>query len=680
MGIINVLDQHVANLIAAGEVVERPSSAVKELLENAVDAGASVVTVEIKNGGVSFIRVTDNGCGMTREDAETSIQRHATSKIHEAKDLDGIYTLGFRGEALAAISSVSKMRIMTRTAGADAGTLVECDAGQIVSVSEIGCPCGTTMIVEELFANVPARRKFLKSDRNEGAAVAAVVEKIALSRPDISIKFISDGTVRFVTDGKGNLMSVIYAVLGRDFAKKLIRVDDTIDGVTVGGYIGSPENVRGNRNCQNFFLNGRYIKSTTIMAALEQGYDSYMTAEKFPCCVLMIQIHPALVDVNVHPTKLEVKFSNERLIFNAVYAAVRNALQNKLVRPELSESSLKEVGNFSSDDVSYKAESAEEAEKIALARERAREGFEQLPVTSRTLTPANPDTNAGQALAPEKPPRMSSENGLPKQQSKASPDKKLLPDLPSHTEEKNAEQIPKAYEITQKKSLNGADAVSTNKSPKETALKDGPKSGAPILSGLEIPKYRIAGIAFDCYIFVEAGDKMLIIDKHAAHERIIFEELRRNMKKAEKMSQLLLVPITVPLTKAENAAVYDYSEEISETGFDFYSDRAGETVSLSAIPSVLTPESAVDAFTTLAGDLILSTGSAALSKERIYEKALYQASCKAAMKGGKKDGEEHIKWLCDKLFELDGIKYCPHGRPVAFEMTKSQFENKFGRT
>ena len=320
MGKINVLDTQVANLIAAGEVVERPASAVKELLENAIDAGAGKITLEIKNGGISLIRVTDDGCGMTKDDALVCVKRHATSKISCAADLDGIATLGFRGEALAAISSVSKMRIMTRTKNSPTGIIIEFNAGKPVSVEEAGCPEGTSVIVEELFANVPARRKFLKRDAAETAAVAAVAEKIALSRPDISLRFIADGNLRFLTAGDGKLADVIY------------------EGVSVSGFIGTPENCRGNRNYENFFINGRYVRCKTACAALEQAFSSYIPSDKYPACVICLEINPAFVDVNVHPQKMEVKFSNERPVFNAVYCAVRNTLMNRIDRPRLADS------------------------------------------------------------------------------------------------------------------------------------------------------------------------------------------------------------------------------------------------------------------------------------------------------------------------------------------------------
>ena len=335
MGKINVLSFAVANLIAAGEVVDRPASVIKELLENAIDSGADRITVEIQNGGVTFMRVSDNGCGMEPEDLPVAIRRHATSKIKEASDLDGIITLGFRGEALAAIASVSRMRIISKTADAEVGAALEAVGGEIISITERAASTGTTVIVEELFANVPARRKFLKKDVTEATAVCAAVDKIALSNPSIAFKLIVDGSVKLETVGDGSLKNTIYSIFGREFASRLLTVEAESGGVKISGFIGRSDNVKANRNHQNFFINGRYVKSKTACAAIEQAYTSYIPPEKFPCCVLYIEINPSTVDVNVHPAKLEVKFSNEKLIFEAIYYAVRATLEENKTRPDL---------------------------------------------------------------------------------------------------------------------------------------------------------------------------------------------------------------------------------------------------------------------------------------------------------------------------------------------------------
>ena len=335
MGKINVLSFEVANLIAAGEVVDRPASAIKEMMENAIDAGASRITVEIQNGGVTFMRVSDNGHGMPPEDLPMAIRRHATSKISQAEDLDGIATLGFRGEALAAIAAVSRLRILSKTPDAALGAQMDVHCGEIVDIVERGCAVGTTVIAEDLFANVPARRKFLKRDVTEAMAVTANVEKIALSHPEISFRLIIDGNVKLETAGDGSLKSAVWSIFGKDFASRLIEVDGEYEGITVKGYIGRPDNARPNRNYQNFFINSRYIKSKTASAALEQAFTSFVAPDKFPCCVLFIGLNPTRVDVNVHPAKLEVKFTNEKPVFESVYYAVRQALESNTARPEL---------------------------------------------------------------------------------------------------------------------------------------------------------------------------------------------------------------------------------------------------------------------------------------------------------------------------------------------------------
>ena len=675
MGIINLLDSQVANLIAAGEVVERPASAVKELLENSIDAGANKITLEIKNGGVSLIRVTDNGCGMTKDDALVCIKRHATSKIKDEKDLDGIATLGFRGEALAAISSVSKMRIMTRTKDSPMGIVVECTAGNVTSVEDAGCPEGTTIIVEELFANVPARKKFLKRDISETSAVVAVAEKIALSRPDIAFKLITDGNIKFATVGDSNLANVIYAVLGRDFAKKLAKVHDMTEGIEVEGFIGTPENCRGNRNYENFFINGRYVKCQTAAAALEQAFSSYIPSDRFPSCVINLNINPAFVDVNVHPQKMEVKFSNEKIVFNAVYCAVRNTLMNRINRPQLD---IKEPVRMSGDSfklyndiISAKTDSDEEALKIANDKDLLNSKYEQI-----TLNSANRDS----ILANEPP--ISIPNLQHKTFTENTP-------LDFHKKE-TVESIP-TTEVLKKSDLNteaeGFKKGKPNNIPFDfqnentNGVKD---DTSDITRGNEdsaqtLPWFRIAGVIFNTYIFVELEDKMLIIDKHAAHERIIFENMRENMKKKDSVSQLLLLPLQIDLTNDEISAAEEYREELLKIGFDFTQGEKEKSIAILQYPSGLNAGQATDMFSEIVLRLSDGTGNIDTSRELLYEKALYQASCKAAVKGGREDLPENIRWIAEQVLTQPKIRYCPHGRPVAFEMTKNQFEKRFER-
>lgn len=663
MGKINVLDTQVANLIAAGEVVERPASAVKELLENAIDAGAGKITLEIKNGGISLIRVTDDGCGMTKDDALVCVKRHATSKISCAADLDGIATLGFRGEALAAISSVSRMRIMTRTKNSPTGTVIEFNAGKPVSVEEAGCPEGTSVIVEELFANVPARRKFLKRDAAETAAVVAVAEKIALSRPDISLRFIADGNLRFLTAGDGKLADVIYAVLGRDFAKKLAPVHDMTEGVSVSGFIGTPENCRGNRNYENFFINGRYVRCKTACAALEQAFSSYIPSDKYPACVICLEINPAFVDVNVHPQKMEVKFSNERPVFNAVYCAVRNTLMNRIDRPRLADSEPTRLSGDSyrlyNDIISVKTDTDEEAARIADERERLSAKYEQITVRAEAKEPVP------HYEPPADVPKMSVD--IPETFPAVSGQPQVLPDIT--VPQINDNQPPVG-------TLPDADML------RENVPDISPAPVTPQDSGTEppaVPWYRIAGVIFNTYVFVELEDRMLIIDKHAAHERIIFEKLRQNMKSGDPASQLLLLPVELTLTPEELAAAEEYRDELYRIGYTFSCADDGKTALIIAYPSALDTAQAKDMFTVLAAQLADGTGDVGTSRERTYERALYQASCKAAVKGGREDLPENIRWIAEQVLTRSEIRYCPHGRPVAFEMTKSQFEKRFER-
>lgn len=691
MGKISVLDFQVANLIAAGEVVDRPASVVKELLENAIDAGGTDITVEIKRGGVSYIRVTDNGCGMEREDAENCVLRHATSKIKDADDLDGIVTLGFRGEALAAISSVSKLRIVTRTKQNENGTEVYVDCGKVASVLEISSRVGTTIVVEELFANVPARRKFLKRDQSEAMAVAAVVEKIALSRPDIAIRFISDNQLKICTQGNGKLHGAIFAVLGKEFASKLIEVKSMTDGIEVFGYIGSPVNVRSNRNCQNFFINGRYIRSRTATAALEQAYSSYMETEKFPVCVLNIVLHPSSVDVNVHPTKLEVKFSNERSVFDAVYCAVRNALLNDTQRPEMlfdkkgmAHNVLDTYNRFTPvydrmDQAKAEQQSIERTtvdikpKSTSLPVVKPYDELDTLPITEnlpaakeerKTPTKVEMDNSPKRSLVLEDIPFPE----IPVQ------DTVLLPPANETTVDSKSNTVNETVAALAKALLDVApDAVENTVLEKQ---EDTLPAADPVE---EIPDFQVLGIAFETYILVQSGETLLMIDKHAAHERIIFEEMKRNMEKGAKYSQLLLLPIPIVLSPEEYAACVDYQHEIESAGFRYFED-AGYTMQLNEIPGGLSEAEAVELFSQIVNALSSGTGSVALSREVAFEKALYQASCKAAVKGGKKDGPEHLEYICKQLFTNPDIRYCPHGRPVAFELTKSGIEHQFKRS
>ena len=664
MGKINVLDFQVANLIAAGEVVERPASAVKELLENAIDAGAKNITVEIKRGGVAFIRVTDDGGGISKDDMPVAIMRHATSKIKDATDLDGIETLGFRGEALAAIASVSHLRIMSRTKGRDMGTVLESSCGEILDISESGMPKGTTVIVEELFANVPARRKFLKRDASEAMACTAVVEKTALAHPEIAIKFISDGSMRFATSGDGKLKNTIYTVLGREFTSKLTEVRDMNSGISVSGYISRPDNVRSNRNFENFFINGRYVKSRTAMSALEQAYESFIPGDKFPCCVLNINIHPTFVDVNVHPTKLEVKFSNERLVFDAVYAAVRNALMRKLDRPEV---------NIASPSVS--------AEDIALAA-----AF--VPIFDHKSEPPKERFKHAAIFDPQFSPPASEE-----QEQQAAVQVPVSEDTLKVEASNLTREVPKPIELPAYTPPEYTAPVYTPPAPSNTSVPEYTKpevkpESKPQPEPEKVPEeekpreihYRLIGEAFNSYVFVEFEDKLLMIDKHAAHERILFEQMKRNIRRGGGATQMLLLPIDMLLDPDGYSAIVEHKDDIEKLGYSIEYNDSEHRLSLMGYPSQLDEEAASALIDELCDRLANGTGTVDTAFGSMLESALYQASCKAAIKAGRIENAAHIKWICDNLLALSDIKFCPHGRPVAMEMSIKDIEKQFKRT
>ena len=644
-------------------MVERPSSAVKELLENAIDAGATDITVEIKRGGISFIRVSDNGCGISAEDLPVALKRHATSKIKEARDLDTIVTLGFRGEALAAISSVSITRIISKRREDAFGTSITSEFGKVTDISQTGCKDGTTVIVENLFENVPARRKFLKKDSSEAAAVISIVERVALSHPEIAIKLINNGNVEFRTQGNGKLLDTIYAVFGKDFASKLIDVEFMADGIEVLGYIGTPINVRANRNYQNFYINGRYVRSKTATAALEQAYESYLEVGKFPCCVLFINVHPVLVDVNVHPTKLEVKFSNEKTVFEAIYCAVRNALVNATDRPEvLFESEHMKDSDYSMynafvpvhdriNDSAEKplspqqmfdlpvSEAVSDKEDNVTAADREPERIEERPVMSDQKPveekkestagiPALPDLNSFEELEDEIPPELSYESA------------------PQKDERDLDERI-----------FSLGYGVNTDK----------------------CPPYKIIGEAFNAFITVETEGKVLIIDKHAAHERILFEQMKKINRSERGAGQILLIPLVAELPYDELTVLEENKEQIEAIGYKFETETSKRQLVICQIPSMLDAASAKDMLISIAGNLINGTGNIDVTKESYFEKALYQASCKAATKAGWTDSEPRIRWIVESVLSNPDIRYCPHGRPIAVEVTKNEIEKIFKR-
>ena len=648
---INVLEPEIANLIAAGEAVDRPASVIKELLENAIDSGATIITTEIQRGGVTYMRVTDNGCGITFDDLPKTILRHATSKIKTAEDLNSIWTLGFRGEALAAIAAVSHLRIISRPHTEEFGGLLYVVGGEIISHTETGCSTGTTVIVEDLFANVPARRKFLKKDVSEAAAIYAIFERIALSHPEISFRLISDGALKMRTEGNGDLRSAIYSILGREFTQRTIPVSYEYNGVGVTGYIGMPDTARANRNGQMFFINGRYVRTITAQVALEQAYRTFIPEDRFPACVLMINIPVGFVDINVHPAKLEVKFSNEKLIFEAIYYAVRPALEENMRFAELPLGS-----KTPSATDSYKRR----AQAAAASFAPVRDGSQNRKPTQIEITPKQNITKAQETQQ--------------KHSVKSETPSQVTPDLLA--------SIAAIVKTNQTQPLTSDETLTS--SPDTSATKKSLSESQETIEGtgtLEnetspVTEYKILGEAWDCYVIVETSCSIYLIDKHAAHERILFERLRRNMREraAEGASQLLMTPLKVQLTSEEAAVITEYSSDIRATGFDFTLD--GNTAIITALPQGFTTEMATEAFVVFGSELQVSVGE---TRDAIFERTLFSCACKAAIKGGRVYGDAHIRWLCDELFSLPDIKYCPHGRPVTLEITKSSLDRQFGR-
>lgn len=667
MGRINILDKHTAELIAAGEVVERPSSVIKELVENSIDAGATAVTVEIKNGGVTFMRVFDNGSGILREDVRPAFIRHATSKVKAEEDLDCIATLGFRGEALCSVSSVSHLELLTKAREEEIGTRCLIDGGEERLLEDAGCPTGTTVIVRDLFYNVPARMKFLKTDVSEGNAVSNVIDKIALSHPEVAITYIKDSKPALRTSGDGKLLSAIYAVYGRDFASALIPVSYELNGVKVEGYISRPENARSNRNMQNFFINHRYVISKTAMAAISEACKGSVMIGKFPSCVIHIDMSFSAVDVNVHPTKLEVRFLNERPVFDAVYHAVKSALLNGEKRIEASLPVQK---------------TAPAVNPFELYKKAVRE--KSAPAVSSSVSPERPAKNASPAQPEKKPSSeelfsMLDEPVIKKPvKISASPAVSDSADpfsLYTAQARKHEEKKQRAIEIA-KADKEAAGVLSVQKelieeeapAPAET-LREEPQ---PLIEN-DDNSYRYIGEAFKTYIIIEKNPReLLLIDKHAAHERIIFEKLKRD--KGAGYSQLLLEPVTVTLNKIDFDNAVLHKDIFMEAGFDIDAFGNGLLIVRSA-PQYLDYDDIAISVEEMAGYLTQNKKEIRSEKmEWIY----HNVSCRAAIKGGDFSTDEELIEL-SKRVENEDIRHCPHGRPVCIILKKRELEKQFGR-
>lgn len=701
MGRINVLDKHTAELIAAGEVVERPSSVVKELLENSIDAGATQITVEIMHGGIDYLRITDNGCGILKEDVRNAFKRNATSKISVDSDLEKIGTLGFRGEALASISSVSKVQLITKAKEENIGSAYEIDGGEEISFDDAGCPDGTTFIMRNLFYNVPARYKFLKKDVAEGNAVASVIDKIALSHPEIAITFIRDNKRVLKTAGDGKLMSSIYAVYGRDFASTLIPVDYELNGMKLTGYISRPTNGRANRNMQNTFINGRFVKSRTISVALEEACKGSIMIGKFPSCVLNLQISPEAVDVNVHPSKIEVRFINERPVFDTVYHGVKSALLRGDSRKEavLNHNNTVNIKPLNPFNLANKVINKEPPKSVQKAPKKPREKsiFDELDLPTKTVK-YNKVNKVSDSSSVQKKYMEFLENNKKLSENNQTTNNTVCNNIDNNvinnvsTESKIETKMNEVKEdtslnqevqkvnpfedlelekITTEEKKSDVDVVlpterQTNSSSENIEIKT--------LIDEDKQSFRFIGEAMNTYIIVETdNNKLVLIDKHAAHERIIFEKLKR--EKGTGSVQLLLIPITVTLEKNEYTVAIEHLDMFKNVGFDV-EDFGNGTLIVRSAPSYLRNDDIEDTIIEIC-DYIAENRKNVMSEhmEWIY----HNISCRSAIKAGDSSTAKELIDIAKTVFSDDSIRYCPHGRPVCIELSKYEIEKQFGR-
>lgn len=652
---INLLDKSVYELIAAGEVIERPSSVIKELAENSIDAGAASITVEIKRGGISYLRVTDDGCGISHEDIPTAFMRHATSKVYTQDDLDSINTLGFRGEALASVCAVSRVELLTKQREDQLGSIYRIEAGEPMEYDRAGCADGTTIIIRDLFYNTPARLKFLKKDVTEGNYCASVIEKLALSHPGISFRFIRDGRQTMLSSGDGEYYSAVYAVFGKQFAAGLIPVENVYQNTAVTGYVSSPLFTRANRSMQNFFVNGRSVKSPLCCAALEEAFRNTIMVGKFPSCVLCVNTDPSQVDANIHPTKTEVRFTNEKIVFDAVYFAVKNALMGY-----------------------------DESREIKLNTAPAR--AENIPQPERARTSEPLRTASAQVI--EEPPKTmpipSGRDAVIYPQEKREPPKFTL-----------RQETPQPAQFTQP--LPAAEQTympelvpAKKPEPKETPLSDLPgfaflseksfeKKPEPVpqepdpVIPQERPKeqIRVVGELFKTYIVCESTEGMILIDKHAAHERVNFERLKKGF---DSSAQLLMQPEEVYLTPEEFNGMSEYADKLAQVGIIMeFTDGKAHVTGLPQMLDKVPPAEIVECIAK-----IVSQGNTNAEGE-LFDDMLHTVACKASIRGNEDNDILELQVLAQEVFNNQDIRYCPHGRPVMTQISRKQIERYFGR-
>ncbi len=661
MGIINVLPTDISNKIAAGEVVERPASVVKELVENAIDAGASVISVEIKKGGVTYVRVSDNGKGMESGDAARAFLRHATSKIQTENDLDAIYTLGFRGEALSSIGAVASVDLFTKRKEDGVGTHVVCTGGVIESSDDAGTPDGTTIVVNSLFYNTPARMNFLKRDATEAGYVTDIMERFILSHPEIAFRYSIDGKERYFTAGDGSLVNCVYAVYGKGYAKSVIPIDYQTENFRITGLIGKGDTARPNRNYQSFFVNKRYIRSKRIAAAVEAAYKNQIMINKYPMAILNIEINPKYTDINVHPTKLEVKFSREDEVMSAFHHCVKNALYAIPNVPQI-ERKISDHSEFIRDSVTNSNQVEIEIERKPV------KPFVAPPIEEKPITDASVQVE-------EKP--VSEEKAF----------------VPESTEDKKQQYaLDRSNEYFIKKQNDIAKSYKPVYETREQAVAEDYQSAGQIRDYLRsnstmpqnIPQFnwgfdteniRIVGQIFDTYIIAQSGDMMIIADQHAAHERLKYEELKRDLENKELTPQILMLPLSVDLAPREFAAYSEQWEILGNMGFET------EAFGTSSILVRTTPEPLDEEdLKMLVLELItqLADGRQEIMSQKT-ERALYTIACKAAVKANHKFDTKQLEQLLKAVLELENINTCPHGRPIITTMTQKELEKEFKR-
>lgn len=685
MGLIHVLDTEISNKIAAGEVVERPASVIKELVENSIDAGATNITVEIKNGGVTYMRVSDNGCGMSADDAKICFLRHATSKIQTENDLDAIYTLGFRGEALSSIGAVAKVSLFTKRHEDHIGICVTCRGGEILSSEEAGIPDGTSIIAEDLFYNTPARLKFLKKDATEAGYITDIMTRFIFAHPEISFKLTVNGKDKLFSPGDSSLKNAVYTAYGKDYAKGTLEVDYEENGIHVTGLIGKGTLTRPNRNYQSFFVNKRYIKSALIIRAVEDAYKNQIMIGKFPMAVLNIQIDPSFMDINVHPTKLEVKFANEKAVRNAVYYAVKNALYALPNVPEI------ERIDKNTGEVLFKRDTAVEQVDIpsvrqspdikpaqsyssSTSKEENRSSVHAgMPAKQNKMVFFNDSTPNTNTVAPSTPPVFYNDANINTKSNISTSDHYEIISTPSAAISNNSSEMNKFAQQSTLESKNPeTDTDSTDINP----ITNTDEINVETQDNVFIDEYfKIVGQVFSTYIIAEKGDKMLLIDQHAAHERLKYEELKKALANKQIMSQILIEPVIVKMTPSEFSAFFEVQNELQNMGFECDEFGDNEVIVRSA-PGDLDPGEVEELL------LELVTNASVLKHELItekHERMLYTIACKSAIKANHHLSNQEMETLVRNVLRLKNINTCPHGRPIIITMSQKEIEKEFKR-